>query len=282
MDEKYRLVFRGEVLEGQHRAVVQRRLKLAFEYSAGQLEKLFSGSAVVLKQSVDKETAASYQAIFKKAGGRLMVFEEKDDPQAVARKPGRTLPDSPTPVPEEAPLDIDVDTLLAEFATAEELRARIEAPDFSLAQVGAVLVDVTEEEVFEVPEADVESEAEIDVVVEKRAGVVAASGFGREIIRLARVLSEVVPLMDTAVDLVAKDDLPLVRLDADTAVHQTGIREHQRRLNRTPNRRHSPHQHEPAHPNPPPKQLQPSDPPHPIKLAHPTSTQISPTQTPPI
>ena len=200
MDEKYRLVFRGEILEGQHRAVVQRRLKLAFEYNAGQLERLFSGSAVVLKRSVDKETAARYQALFKKVGGRLMVFREKDDPQAVARKPaapqsGRTVqdppasaeksvgaelaaaeeraaglapaaeqPTPPAPAPEEAPAEVDLDTLLAESATAEELRALIEAPDFSLAQVGAVLVDVTEEEVFEVPEADF-SLAQVGVVL---------------------------------------------------------------------------------------------------------------------
>jgi hypothetical protein len=73
MDEKYRLVFRGEVLDGQHRAVVKRRLVESLKLDDTQAEKLFSGAAVVLKKAVDASIAARYQAIFKEAGGRLRV-----------------------------------------------------------------------------------------------------------------------------------------------------------------------------------------------------------------
>ena len=50
MDERFRLVFRGEILEGQHRAVVKRRLTDLLKLSEAQLDKLFSGNPVTIKR----------------------------------------------------------------------------------------------------------------------------------------------------------------------------------------------------------------------------------------
>ena len=73
MSELYRLVFRGEVAEGQHQAVVQKRLANVLKLSDEKVAQLFSASSVVLRQSVDAKTAAQFQAAFKQAGARLRV-----------------------------------------------------------------------------------------------------------------------------------------------------------------------------------------------------------------
>lgn len=73
MDEQYRLVFRGEVAEGQHAAVVKKRLATLLKLDDAKVEQLFGGAAVVLRRSVDRQTAAQFQAAFKKAGAKLRV-----------------------------------------------------------------------------------------------------------------------------------------------------------------------------------------------------------------
>ena len=70
----YNLVFRGEVLEGQHRAVVAKRLAALLKLDPGKAGALFSGKAIVLKRNAPKAVAARYQAAFRKAGARLRVM----------------------------------------------------------------------------------------------------------------------------------------------------------------------------------------------------------------
>lgn len=92
MSDLYKLVFRGEVLEGQHPAVVRKRLGQAVDFSEDALEKLFSGRPVVLKREADTATAAKLQMLFKKAGARLRVLPvERDDHMAPAA-PARETP----------------------------------------------------------------------------------------------------------------------------------------------------------------------------------------------
>lgn len=73
MTTTYQLIFRGETLEGQHPAVVRKRLALALKLDDARIQALFSGGAVVVRKSVDEETAAKFQAVFRKAGARLRV-----------------------------------------------------------------------------------------------------------------------------------------------------------------------------------------------------------------
>lgn len=74
MSERYRLLFRGEVHEGQHPAVVKKRLGQALKLDDERLETLFSGKAVILKRDADPPTAARYQALFKNSGARLRIL----------------------------------------------------------------------------------------------------------------------------------------------------------------------------------------------------------------
>ena len=73
-DERYRLVFRGEVLPDQHPAVVRKRLQELLKIDAARAADLFSGKAVVLRRDADTKTAARFQGAFKKAGARLRVL----------------------------------------------------------------------------------------------------------------------------------------------------------------------------------------------------------------
>lgn len=51
MSEQYRLVFSGEVLDGQHAAVVRKRLAAVLKLDDERMDVLFSGKAVVVKKA---------------------------------------------------------------------------------------------------------------------------------------------------------------------------------------------------------------------------------------
>ncbi|XOV83136.1 MAG: hypothetical protein ACFHXK_20075 [bacterium] len=79
MSDEYRLVFSGEVLSGQHPAVVKKRLQAVLKLDDARMETLFSGKAVVVKKATDEATAVRYQMAFEKAGARLRVLPVDSD-----------------------------------------------------------------------------------------------------------------------------------------------------------------------------------------------------------
>lgn len=89
MSDTYKLVFRGEVLEGQHPAVVRKRLGEGAGFGADALDKLFSGRPVVVKREADTATAAKFQAVFKKAGARLRVLPVETGDDEVGAAPAQ-------------------------------------------------------------------------------------------------------------------------------------------------------------------------------------------------
>lgn len=92
-EERFHLVFRGEVLEGQHPAVVGKRLAALLKIDEARARALFSGKPVVLKRDLPKAMAAKYQAAFRKAGARLRAmpavadFGKAESPPPPARPP---------------------------------------------------------------------------------------------------------------------------------------------------------------------------------------------------
>ncbi len=99
----YRLVFRGELLEGQHQAVVMKKIGTLLKLDEARLAQLFSGKPVVLKQRADTATAARFQAGFKQAGARLRILpvaeEALDADAAQAPNPAMTPSTAPPPAP---------------------------------------------------------------------------------------------------------------------------------------------------------------------------------------
>jgi hypothetical protein len=171
MDEKYRLVFRGEILEGHHKAVVKRRLQEALQLDEPRMEKLFSGSPIVVKRDADQTTAARYQTIYKKAGGLLRVVAE----QPVAADPESTpaehtgggptvMNQSITAADTEQPFSVDGDYVPPPDTPANP----IQAPDFGLAEVGADLVEAVEAPPVIVPEPQFDlAEVGADILEER-------------------------------------------------------------------------------------------------------------------
>ncbi len=156
MDGMYQLVFSGEVLNGQHRGVVKRRLREALELSAAQVEKLFTGKPVVVKRSVDKATAEKYQEMFEKAGGQLQISPVEDAADSAQSAPAK----------EAAPLESD-DAPEDEPAPSATEPDETHVPDFDVADVGATMADASEEVPAEVPDANFEvAEVGSDMLLE--------------------------------------------------------------------------------------------------------------------
>ena len=61
MDERFKLIFRGEVLDGQHPAVVKKRLQALMKVSDERADTLFAGKPVVLRKDADTATAARFK-----------------------------------------------------------------------------------------------------------------------------------------------------------------------------------------------------------------------------
>jgi hypothetical protein len=144
MTETYRLVFRGEVLEGQHQAVVKQRLGEVLQLQGARLDALFTGKAVTVRKAADSDTAARFQVVFKRAGARLRVvpIEAQAEPEPTVpaatatafnlAPPGALLRDSGN-----APPPVLVDTshlsLAAPGSTLSDLRpdVAVTVPDVS-------------------------------------------------------------------------------------------------------------------------------------------------------
>ena len=101
MSEQYRLIFRGEVSEGQHSAVVKKKLGEALKLEKDKVEALFSGKTVVIRKSADRSTAARFQSAFKGAGAILRV-SRLDTPEKVADSAKET----PASKPEEGSWEV--------------------------------------------------------------------------------------------------------------------------------------------------------------------------------
>ena len=167
MAEQFKLLYRGEIAEGQHVAVVKKKLGALLKLEGARLDALFTGKPVVLKRAAPREQAARFQAAFKKAGAVLRVARAEPEvaqpaapepPQA--SQPAQAQPTQTTDaalslapvgsdvlneserevVPER---DIDTDHIKlqgAVFAAPEEAPAEIAIDvDFDLAEVGAQL-----------------------------------------------------------------------------------------------------------------------------------------------
>ncbi len=141
MSDAYRLVFSGEVIDGQHPAVVRKRLAAVLKLADDKMDVLFSGKAVVVKRSADEGTAARYQQAFQKAGARLRVLPAEGDEAVPAAAPPRAAPvpdaapagdQPPSPADDAAGLSVlPAGTPMLE----EEERARVAAVDIDTSHI---------------------------------------------------------------------------------------------------------------------------------------------------
>lgn len=64
----FQLVFKGECAPGTDRPTAQRNAQALFKASAEQLERMFSGNPVVIRNKLDQQQAEKYRAVLNKHG----------------------------------------------------------------------------------------------------------------------------------------------------------------------------------------------------------------------
>lgn len=190
MSVEYRLVYSGEVLDGQHPAVVRKKLAAVLKLDDDRMDVLFSGKPVVVKKATDENSAARYQAAFQKAGARLRVLPVEDaddsagDAQVSAAGPKQTRPasdglelmppgsavlneDERTAVPA---VEVETDHLQVQGAVfvIDEPDEIVDAPNvdhLTLAELGAQL-GLSQDQEFLVQEIDVDFDlAEVGAIL---------------------------------------------------------------------------------------------------------------------
>lgn len=153
----YEIVFLGELVEGAQPERVKANLGKLFQADAARLELLFSGRRLVLKNNLDAETAEKYRATLERAGARVQVVSMASSPmqQPSMQQPSRERP---------APMDDEIEEVelapppdeptwtrkISSSSGRLQVQARdvymaafsdVDAPDFSLAQVGSDMQD---------------------------------------------------------------------------------------------------------------------------------------------
>lgn len=64
----YELVFNGETVPGQDRQQVMRNMQALFKAQPEQVQRMFSGKAVIIRNRLDRESADKYIAVMRKHG----------------------------------------------------------------------------------------------------------------------------------------------------------------------------------------------------------------------
>lgn len=183
-DERFDLIFRGDIVLGQPLAEVKQRLQQLFKADAGKVEKLFSGRPVALKRGLERATAEKYQQVLHKAGAQVSLVPSQMDAEAGSgsseapagrrdqnRATGLSLAPAggfllnPSERPRLTPVSVDISGLSVRPAEGDLLDAgersraqdtSVQVPDFDLAEAGADLL--SEEERPELPLMAIEPE----------------------------------------------------------------------------------------------------------------------------
>lgn len=142
--EFYDLVFSGEIMPNTELSQVKKNLQQLFRLDADKVELLFSGRSITLKKNLSLDAAGKYRTAMKKAGARVDLVEVRAVEQAAAAvdhpvgervAPGEMESqggESWTSEPGAQP---------AKAATARQI---IKAPDFDIAEPGALLLEESE------------------------------------------------------------------------------------------------------------------------------------------
>lgn len=132
--QTYDIFFSGRILEGASRDEVKARIGKLFNTSGDQLEQLFSGEPMKIKNAVDQETAIKYRVAFRNAGA-LVEIRSTD---AGTGKPQDAQPAEATADEGMVLLPPNTGSLI-DCATPVEPATIPDISDLSLASPGTVL-----------------------------------------------------------------------------------------------------------------------------------------------
>lgn len=105
MSEQYELVFYGELVPGVDATQAKRNIAELFKASVEQVERMFSGQRVVIRNKLDAETAQKYVIAMQKRGavckletmGGAAPMPAAEKPVAPASAPTQPAPVAPKP-----------------------------------------------------------------------------------------------------------------------------------------------------------------------------------------
>lgn len=100
----YQLVFRGECAPGVDQATAKRQAQALFKASEAQVEKMFAGGRVVIRNRLDSATAEKYQGVLRK-NGIICRIEPMAEDRSASAGPAQSKPEQAAPEqrPEQAP-----------------------------------------------------------------------------------------------------------------------------------------------------------------------------------
>ncbi len=140
--ERYDLVFSGDLVSGFELAQVKRNLQALFRIDESKVEQLFSGKSTVLKRGLDLDAATKYRTAMKKAGACLeliaAVVQAKDESSADAGMAAKPVLASKAREEETRPQWSS--ELGAQPLVSKVPRPMIQAPDFGIAAPGEDLL----------------------------------------------------------------------------------------------------------------------------------------------
>lgn len=156
-EQRYEVVFRGDVVPGQSIVEVKQRLAELFGADSARIDGMFSGRPVVIKRNLDQETAQRYQTSIRKAGAVVdirAVAESQADILTSSLTEGETKAAQPS-----AEETIDVAPVGADVLTPEYRRdftpAEIDTSRMTVAEPGTDVLREDEKQV--VPDREVDT-----------------------------------------------------------------------------------------------------------------------------
>lgn len=142
----FEIVFQGQVKDGVALEQARTRLGQLFQAGEQQLDVLFSGRRIVIKQNLDEASAEKYRQAIDRAGAVCRVepmggdqprSQGAPEPQAVAR----TAPSADAPTRPAAPAAITGTSRVIPRDGYMAAFSNVEAPDFGIAPLGDDLQD---------------------------------------------------------------------------------------------------------------------------------------------
>lgn len=125
----FEIVFQGQVKAGVAPEQARQRLGQLFQAGEQQLDILFSGRRIVIKQGLDQASADKYRQAIERAGAICLV-EPMGGQTAAAEPPSNAAPAAQSATGKVVPRD----EYMAAFSD-------VEAPDFGIAPLGADMQD---------------------------------------------------------------------------------------------------------------------------------------------
>ena len=148
----YQLVFKGECAKGVDEATARANAKALFKASDDQIQKMFSGGRVVIRNKLDGQTAQKYQGVMKQKGIICHIEpmpgqEEASEPQPAPAQAQAQAQAQPQPQPTE-PAGSGVQTEPGDRlpVAGEKVDSILAETDLSLGKPGEQLGTTREEE----------------------------------------------------------------------------------------------------------------------------------------